>query len=216
VSPIHPYRCRSASNPVIANRMTNGLFTITAVSDTPFVRNPTCGTVQTGCGEFNPDGSTRNCFQAQPAGRGCTDADCCTTVCEVDPTCCSQVWDQQCADLADARCNQCGLTDASCLEPHDTAGCNDQTCCDLVCKFDPICCSQVWDQLCADIARRRCAFCIEDIDRSGSVDGGDLGLLLNSWGPAIHAPNADFDASGIVDGADLGRLLSVWGTCSSS
>jgi hypothetical protein len=166
VSPIHPYRCRSASNPVIANRMTNGLFTITAVSDTPFVRNPTCGTVQTGCGEFNPDGSTRNCFQAQPAGRGCTDADCCTTVCEVDPTCCAQVWDQQCADLADARCNQCGLTDASCLEPHDTAGCNDQTCCDLVCKFDPSCCSVRWDANCADLAAERCLAC-------GKVVAGD-------------------------------------------
>jgi hypothetical protein len=73
-------------------------------------------------------------------------------VCEVDPTCCAQVWDQQCADLADARCNQCGLTDASCLEPHDTAGCNDQTCCDLVCKFDPSCCSVRWDANCADLA----------------------------------------------------------------
>ncbi|HMN95883.1 MAG TPA: hypothetical protein PKC43_14060 [Phycisphaerales bacterium] len=50
----------------------------------------------------------------------------------------------------------------------------------------------------------------EDLDCSGTVDGGDLGLLLGAWGSGECA--ADLDGSGVVDGADLGILLGAWGT----
>lgn len=46
-----------------------------------------------------------------------------------------------------------------------------------------------------------------DLDGGGSVDGGDLGILLSQWGgPGI----ADFNCDGIVDGADLGIMLGAW------
>jgi hypothetical protein len=50
-----------------------------------------------------------------------------------------------------------------------------------------------------------------DIDASGEVDGGDLGLLLGAWDSTDTA--ADLNGDGIVDGADLGILLGNWGPC---
>lgn len=48
----------------------------------------------------------------------------------------------------------------------------------------------------------------EDLNEDGTVDGGDLGLLLSAW----ETPDtvADLNNSGFVDGADLGILLASW------
>ncbi len=56
-------------------------------------------------------------------------------------------------------------------------------------------------------------FCLGDLDQTGTVDGADLGLMLQQWG----APNstADLDDDGAVNGADLGILLAAWGECGS-
>ena len=54
--------------------------------------------------------------------------------------------------------------------------------------------------------------CPADLNQSGAVDGGDLGLMLGSWG-ACGACAADLDGSGSVDGSDLSILLSAWGAC---
>jgi hypothetical protein len=52
--------------------------------------------------------------------------------------------------------------------------------------------------------------CPSDFNGDGSVDGGDLGILLSQWGlPGA----ADLDGNGTVDGADLGLLLGAWGAC---
>ena len=48
-----------------------------------------------------------------------------------------------------------------------------------------------------------------DLTGDGLVNGGDLGLLLGSWGPCAGCP-ADLDGDGIVDGGDLGLLLGAW------
>lgn len=53
--------------------------------------------------------------------------------------------------------------------------------------------------------------CVGDIDGSGSVDGGDLAMLLSLWGSG--SGHGDLDGSGTVDGADLAVLLSNWGSC---
>jgi hypothetical protein len=42
------------------------------------------------------------------------------------------------------------------------------------------------------------------------VDGADLGILINAWGPCPGCP-ADLNGDGVVDGTDLGILLSQWG-----
>jgi len=52
-----------------------------------------------------------------------------------------------------------------------------------------------------------------DLNGDGVVDGADLGILLNNWGPCFP-PNVeclgDLDCNGVVDGADLGILLNQW------
>ena len=56
--------------------------------------------------------------------------------------------------------------------------------------------------------------CAADLDGSGSVDGGDLGVVLAGWGAStvIGAPG-DLDCNGTIDGSDLGLLLAAWGAC---
>lgn len=52
--------------------------------------------------------------------------------------------------------------------------------------------------------------CPADLDGSGAVDGGDLGVLLSGWGgPGV----SDINQDGVTDGFDLGALLSAWGPC---
>jgi hypothetical protein len=56
--------------------------------------------------------------------------------------------------------------------------------------------------------------CFGDLDQSGEVDAGDLGLLLLYFGPCEDGcGGADLDESGEVDSADLGLLLLSFGTC---
>ena len=49
-----------------------------------------------------------------------------------------------------------------------------------------------------------------DLDGNGRIDGADLGLLLNAWGPG--GGPADLNGDGVVNGADLGIQLAQWGT----
>jgi hypothetical protein len=51
--------------------------------------------------------------------------------------------------------------------------------------------------------------CPGDLDGSGEVGGGDIGLLLAAWG----GPDGDLNGDGITNGADVGLLLSDWGFC---
>jgi hypothetical protein len=56
------------------------------------------------CGPTNPN----DCFVSSPTGTpGCNDADCCNTVCAVDPFCCDIAWDGICAGEA---ATMCGVT----------------------------------------------------------------------------------------------------------
>lgn len=52
-----------------------------------------------------------------------------------------------------------------------------------------------------------------DLNGDGSVNGADLGILLQNWGacPPKGECVADLDGNGLVDGADLGTMLSNWG-----
>ncbi len=49
-----------------------------------------------------------------------------------------------------------------------------------------------------------------DLDCSGDVGGGDLAVLLASWGPAAGDFGADINGDGTVDGSDLALILSRW------
>lgn len=54
--------------------------------------------------------------------------------------------------------------------------------------------------------------CFGDLDGDGGVAGGDLGLMLGSWGACVGCP-ADLDGDGSVSGADIGLVLGAWGPC---
>lgn len=49
-----------------------------------------------------------------------------------------------------------------------------------------------------------------DLNGDGLVNGGDLGILLASWGRCPAPCPPDLDQDGIVGGGDLGLLLSHW------
>ncbi|MEM7228838.1 MAG: hypothetical protein AAF432_08490 [Planctomycetota bacterium] len=56
----------------------------------------------------------------------------------------------------------------SCFAPNGTPGCDDGSCCDAVCDLDPFCCSDPWDQDCANLAVSTCedapsACCLPDL-----------------------------------------------------
>ena len=65
-------------------------------------------------------------------------------------------------------------------------------------------------------ALARGSSCPADITDDGTVDGGDLGVMLGAWGPCIEGCFGclpDLDGDCFVDGADLGTLLGAWGRC---
>lgn len=85
----------------------------------------------------------------------------------------------------------CGSQQAgSCFLAGGAKGCDDVTCCTLVCGIDAFCCGVQWDELCAQLAFQNCVIfecpdpvCPADLNDDGSVDGTDLGLMLSAWGP---------------------------------
>lgn len=56
------------------------------------------------------------------------------------------------------------------------------------------------------------SICFGDLDGSGEVDGGDIGLMLLDYGPCAGCPT-DLDGSGEVDGGDVGLVLLSFGPC---
>ena len=92
------------------------------------------------------------------ASPGCEDVACCTTVCGLDPTCCSQGWDASCVALANELClGLCGAAvNGPCGIPNGTPACNDADCCETVCTVDSFCCESAWDDTCALLADFNC------------------------------------------------------------
>jgi len=55
--------------------------------------------------------------------------------------------------------------------------------------------------------------CLADVTGDGQVNGGDLGIVLNSWGGADALGSGDVNHDGMIDGSDLSIVLSSWGAC---
>ncbi len=104
------------------------------------------------------------CCEAH-AGTGCQDLSCCEIVCASNSFCCDVAWIQACADLANNLCPElCSGHEAcpgqgDCCSPNGTVGCEDATCCNIVCAGDPFCCDTEWDATCAIAAEDLCASC---------------------------------------------------------
>ncbi|MEM7228996.1 MAG: hypothetical protein AAF432_09295 [Planctomycetota bacterium] len=59
----------------------------------------------------------------------------------------------------------------SCFVENGTEGCNDTSCCNLVCNTDPFCCAVEWDLTCANLATAQC----DTPSACGLPDAGDCG-----------------------------------------
>jgi hypothetical protein len=57
------------------------------------------------------------------------------------------------------------------------------------------------------------AFCAADFDGDGIVGGGDMAIMLGSWGPCQGPCVADLDEDLTISGGDLALLIAVWGPC---
>ena len=55
--------------------------------------------------------------------------------------------------------------------------------------------------------------CLADVTGDGQVNGGDLGIVLSSWGGADALGSGDVNHDGVIDGSDLSIVLSNWGAC---
>ncbi len=88
---------------------------------------------------------------------GCSDLECCGTVCAVEPLCCDVEWDASCGGLALTLCGNCGDAGAGdCCSANGTPGCDEAACCASVCEADPLCCTSQWDVICALQAETSC------------------------------------------------------------
>lgn len=103
-----------------------------------------------------------SCAAAHAQGAaGCEDTDpvrdCCNRICMIDPFCCVNTWDDNCAQAALGVCFlTCGGTSGGCFTVNGTPGCSTQSCCEAVCTVDPFCCDTDWDQECVDAAATQC------------------------------------------------------------
>ena len=61
-----------------------------------------------------------------------------------------------------------------------------------------------------DLVPDSCQVIPGDLDGNGTVNGADLTLLLNAWGPCAGCP-ADLNGDGSVGAPDLAILLNAWG-----
>ncbi|MBL4688611.1 MAG: hypothetical protein JKY37_28750 [Nannocystaceae bacterium] len=86
---------------------------------------------------------------------GCASATCEASVCDVQPSCCVENWDDSCGLIALVECAVCeNLED--CCSDHDSPGCDDLNCAAQVCDFEPSCCSSGWSDTCIEWAFEVC------------------------------------------------------------
>ena len=56
--------------------------------------------------------------------------------------------------------------------------------------------------------------CPSDLNENGTVEAGDLGILIGFWGTdGGSSGDADINGDGVVNAGDLGSLLGAWGVC---
>ena len=121
--------------------------------------------------------ATGSCFEVRLDEPGCNSADCCTTVCTIEPACCSTGWDDLCVAIAEKFCSACGTATNSCFAAGTTPGCNSPECCSFVCSVDPACCATQWDESCVKRARAECRGC-------GAPGAGDCLVVHEGFGCA--------------------------------
>jgi hypothetical protein len=110
------------------------------------------GSLSVTCSPVCGDSGSGSCTASH--GAGCSNAECCTTVCNLDPYCCESSWDALCVQEARANCFTAGDLD-----------------------FDG-------DVDAADLALLLGSWGTPagDVDGNGTTDAADLAVLLANWG----------------------------------
>jgi len=116
-----------------------------------------------------------DCYVAHPTG-GCVQTECCELVCEFDLLCCDAAWDVTCVEAAEELCVGIACPNpGGCTVPHDSPGCEVESCCNLACDIDQFCCSVAWDALCVERASELCGVAGCTIaPPAGARDEGEL------------------------------------------
>ncbi|TVQ51363.1 MAG: hypothetical protein EA377_12770 [Phycisphaerales bacterium] len=167
--------------------------------------DPDCGVVGTG-----------DCCQANDTP-SCQDDRCCEIVCDLEPFCCVNVWDDTCADLANEVCEICDAEpgcgvqgNGDCCEANGTPYCDDAACCEQICDSDPFCCENEWDSFCATQAENVCLNCGADPDCGVAGTG-------NCCSPNSTPSCEDDRCCNLVCDDDPFCCDTVWdGTCASA
>ncbi len=158
---------------------------------------------------------------------GCENEECCTVVCDADPFCCAEFWDQACADGAAHLCEIClpryettidlpasiltdsGLHESTAsgemkllIDPPDPQGIRGVTVkrLSLGSPGAPV---------------KHASICPWDLDGDGNVGIGDLLALFSLWGPCPGPPGCpgDFNGDGFVGVGDMLAMFANWGPC---
>ncbi|MBL9118999.1 MAG: hypothetical protein JNL80_03690 [Phycisphaerae bacterium] len=105
--------------------------------------------------------------------------------------------------LASVASAQCGSA-PSCYSAHDTPGCNDVNCCELVCYEDPYCCNNEWDELCVGEAKDMCT--------PPTIVGGPVLNPLNGHKYWITSPSGRAAVAGLLASQGLNLVTISSGT----
>ena len=192
-APLHVYRLCSGPKELETELAVN-YQSVTVGIDTPGTKN-FCQT-DSACGELSADSCTQ--VHKKPF---CNDSNCCTYVCGLDSSCCTDTWDIVCADLAVLHCGVCGgAGSGSCLLAHiDGKACSDETCCELVCNSQGFayCCTVGWDEDCVTKAKLpgMCLECGSSILPNSCYESSDFPYCPDAeccatvciyWGPCCE------------------------------
>jgi len=115
-----------------------------------------CGSGFTACGADAGD-----CLDDHQTP-GCDDVDLCQSICDDDPFCCLDSWDNICAETAttiSGNLQACQTATGSCTAVGAAPGCSIEACCEMVCLIDNFCCTNGWDQNCVDLALENSSVC---------------------------------------------------------
>ncbi|MBL9149871.1 MAG: hypothetical protein JNM94_14365 [Phycisphaerae bacterium] len=106
----------------------------------------------------------------------------------------------------------CANATGECGEAHGGLGCNDPTCCDVVCLANPLCCTTAWDQTCVNDAVLYCGIFVHECTPGGPPNdcATDAALVTDGAVVPFDTTTADTDGPNEAGCNSTGPDLPVW------